>query len=145
MDVRELIGEIAKKHDVLLGKNDPIFVTVFLNELILRDQLEQLKRSTERGNREAERQALARIEKALSAATVVLNQAADRAGDRVGKKLEQLLPQLEQVLSQATHAANAADEARDFRNASLIAAAVAFVSVAAIMAFAGDLILRGHC
>jgi hypothetical protein len=32
-----LIGEVAKRHNALLGPNDPILVTLTLNELILED------------------------------------------------------------------------------------------------------------
>jgi hypothetical protein len=34
-DVKALIGEVAKRHHVLLSEDDPVLVTLTLNELIL--------------------------------------------------------------------------------------------------------------
>jgi hypothetical protein len=34
-DVKELIGEVAKRHHILLSEDDPVLVTLTLNELIL--------------------------------------------------------------------------------------------------------------
>lgn len=39
MDIDALRAEVAKRHNVLLGKDDPIFLTVTLNELVLGDFL----------------------------------------------------------------------------------------------------------
>ena len=38
-----LIGEVAKRHKVLISPDDPIFMTVTLNELLLADTLGQLQ------------------------------------------------------------------------------------------------------
>jgi hypothetical protein len=43
MDVDTLRGLIARKHDVVLGKDDPIFLTVTLNELVLEEFLTRMK------------------------------------------------------------------------------------------------------
>jgi hypothetical protein len=42
-DVQRLIGEVARRHNLLLDASDPIFVTVTLNELLLVRALEQLR------------------------------------------------------------------------------------------------------
>jgi hypothetical protein len=34
-DMKELIGEVAKRHHILLSEDDPVLVTLTLNELIL--------------------------------------------------------------------------------------------------------------
>ncbi|RCT89649.1 hypothetical protein [Acinetobacter baumannii] len=41
MDKDLLIQEVAKRHHVLLSPDDPIFITVTLNELIIKDYLAQ--------------------------------------------------------------------------------------------------------
>ncbi|ELZ3581712.1 hypothetical protein UL135_002678 [Acinetobacter baumannii] len=43
MDKDLLIQEVAKQHHVLLSPDDPIFITVTLNELILKDYLAQVE------------------------------------------------------------------------------------------------------
>jgi len=43
MDVQRLIGEVARRHNVLLGPDDPILVTLTLNELILTGYLERVQ------------------------------------------------------------------------------------------------------
>lgn len=44
MDIDALRAEVAKRHNVLLGKDDPIFVTLTLNELVLADFLASAQR-----------------------------------------------------------------------------------------------------
>lgn len=47
MDVQYLIGEIAKKHGLLLGKQDPTFAILSLNELVLAEYVERCKAAVE--------------------------------------------------------------------------------------------------
>lgn len=47
MDAQSLIGEVAKRHGILLDRNDPVLVTVTLNEIVLRNCVEQVKRTVE--------------------------------------------------------------------------------------------------
>jgi len=42
-DLQALIGEVAKRHNVRLGVDDPILVTITLNEAILARHLEQVR------------------------------------------------------------------------------------------------------
>jgi hypothetical protein len=44
-DVQRLIGEVAKRHNMLLGPDDPIFIGVTLNELVLARAMEQVQAS----------------------------------------------------------------------------------------------------
>lgn len=43
LDLQALIGEVAKRHNVRLGTDDPILMTVTLNEAILAQHLEQVR------------------------------------------------------------------------------------------------------
>lgn len=42
LTIQTLIGEVAKRHGVTLESRDPIFATVTLNELVLKNYLERL-------------------------------------------------------------------------------------------------------
>jgi hypothetical protein len=42
-DVKELIGEVAKRHHILLSEDDPVLVTLTLNELILTRAIAQIE------------------------------------------------------------------------------------------------------
>lgn len=142
MDIPELIGEVAKKHNVLLGKSDPIFVTVFLNELVLREQIAHVVKTAERANREAERQALARIDRAREAARAVLTETAERAGETMVRSVQRMYPALEKSLVEAINLAHAgASEAREHRNVALIAAACC---VSVVFGLVSGLLFRGH-
>jgi Transcriptional activator TraM len=46
IDVDELIAKVAKKYNVLISKDDPILVTVLLNDLILQNYIDQIKKNT---------------------------------------------------------------------------------------------------
>jgi hypothetical protein len=41
LDIKGLIGEVACRHNVLIGPDDPIFATITLNELVLTRLLER--------------------------------------------------------------------------------------------------------
>lgn len=43
LDLQALIGEVAKRHNVRLGADDPILITVTLNEAILAQHLELIR------------------------------------------------------------------------------------------------------
>jgi vacuolar-type H+-ATPase subunit H len=142
MDIPELIGEVAKKHNVLLGKNDPILLTVFLNERVLSEHVAQVAKAAELANKEAERRAMARIDKARDAAKLIVDDAAKCAGKEVVETVQKMMPELESILFEAIKRSSAAaGEARKHRNVSLVAAAVSVVSMVALIAF----LVRGHC
>jgi hypothetical protein len=143
MDIKELIGEVAKKHNVLLGKNDPILLTVFLYERVLSEHITLVAKASEYASREAERRAAARIERAREAARLVVDDAAKSAGKEVVQTVQRIMPELESILLDAIKASHAgAVEAREHRNASVVAAFVSIASAALVAAYAGGLLVR---
>ena len=42
MKVQDLIGEVAKRHNVLVDPSDPVFIAVTLNELLLEEHVAKL-------------------------------------------------------------------------------------------------------
>jgi hypothetical protein len=43
LDIERLIGDVAKRHNLLLRPDDPLFITVTLNELLLARALERIE------------------------------------------------------------------------------------------------------
>jgi len=43
LDIDSLRAAVVKKHNVLLGKDDPIFISVYLNELVLTEVLAAMR------------------------------------------------------------------------------------------------------
>lgn len=43
LTIERLIGEVAERHNVLIGADDPIFMTVTLNERLLAEALARIK------------------------------------------------------------------------------------------------------
>jgi hypothetical protein len=48
MNVQDLVGEVAKRHNVLVDPHDPVFVAVTLNELLLAEHVQKLQAALER-------------------------------------------------------------------------------------------------
>lgn len=71
MDVQQLIGEVARRHNVLVTPEDPIFVAVTLNELLLAQHVQELQAAVEAATR------------AAAAASFAEAKAATRLGDQV--------------------------------------------------------------
>jgi hypothetical protein len=48
MNVQDLIGEVAKRHNVLVDPQDPVFVAVTLNELLLAEHVQKVQVALDR-------------------------------------------------------------------------------------------------
>ncbi len=87
MDVQQLIGEVARRHNVLVTPEDPIFVAVTLNELLLAQHVQELQA------------AVAAAARTAAAASFEGSKTAARLGDQV--------KQLQAVLERAARASGA--------------------------------------
>ncbi|MEJ2229008.1 MAG: hypothetical protein P8Y67_12410 [Alphaproteobacteria bacterium] len=43
LEIERLIGEVAKRHGVLIGRDDPVFMTITLNEIVLKRALQEMR------------------------------------------------------------------------------------------------------
>ena len=43
LEIERLIGEVAKRHGVLIGRDDPVFMTITLNEIVLKHALHEMR------------------------------------------------------------------------------------------------------
>ena len=90
MDVEVLIGEVARRHNILISPDDPIFATVTLNELVLAHVLEQ------------QRQALAESQAQIERTTTQQTEAVKRLGERlVTAAAEHLAAQVRMAIEDA--------------------------------------------
>lgn len=75
LTIQTLIGDVAKRHGVALGANDPILMTVTLNELILGHYLERMNALLEH----AQATANAQVKQQLDAARQIAIQPVEEA------------------------------------------------------------------
>ncbi len=78
-----LIGEVAKRHDLLLSRDDPVLVTVTLNELILAEALAQLRASLDAASESIAGSAARHIEASKLVAEQLITAAADYVANEV--------------------------------------------------------------
>jgi hypothetical protein len=78
MDVNELVGAVAKRHRVVLSEDDPVLLTVTLNEVLLAEHVKRLAGIVE----DAQRAATAANAEQLETARRLLAEAGTGAGAR---------------------------------------------------------------
>ena len=78
-----LIGEVAKRHDLLLSRDDPVLVTVTLNELILAEALAQLQASLDAASQDIAASAAKQIEASKIIAEQLITAAADYVANEI--------------------------------------------------------------
>ena len=134
MDVQRLIGEVAKRHNVLLGPSDPILVTLTLNELVLTQYVERLTVAIE----QAQDQTAAGSAQQIAAARELAGKLVTDAGGYVAGQVEDagraVQAQLLASLGRQVQAAQeAAQQAAIARRTALYAALVAVGAVCGLL------------
>jgi hypothetical protein len=82
IDVQYIIGEVAKRHGIVLRPSDPAFAAVTINELVLKSTVEEAM-------------------KAMRATLAQFDTSIERAENRAGQILGQLIKDSAQQLSEA--------------------------------------------
>jgi hypothetical protein len=82
-DMERLIGEVARKHGLLLSRDDPVLVSVTLNEQILSHALGQLRGSLEQAKQEIGELSARQTEAAKIIAEQLITAAAGYIADEV--------------------------------------------------------------
>lgn len=83
LNIDRLIGEIARRHNLLLSKDDPILVTVTLNELVLIEALRGLEGAIESARHSMSANAMLQMESAKEIASRIITAAADYADQEI--------------------------------------------------------------
>jgi hypothetical protein len=81
--MEQLIGEVARKHGLLLSRDDPVLVSVTLNEQILSHALGQLRGSLEQAKQEIGELSARQTEVAKTIAEQLITAAAGYIADEV--------------------------------------------------------------
>ena len=85
IDTRALIGEVARRHGVLLDAGDPIFATVTLNERIVARAVEQVAAMLEAASDQISAAAAQQEEAARATAAALVTGAAAYVVDQAQK------------------------------------------------------------
>jgi predicted DNA-binding protein (UPF0278 family) len=143
MDVQKLIGEVARRHNVLIDSSDPIFLTVTLNELLVDEYVKAVREAIASGERAVEKASRRHVEEVKRATAGIVSGVVIQASESVRIAGSKLREQLESVLSVSLEASIvAAKAAQRDRRASERAAAVSLASVCVMAVIAGAMLLR---
>jgi hypothetical protein len=136
MKVQDLIGEVAKRHNVLVDPSDPIFVAVTLNELLLAEHVANVAKveaALERAENALAVAASRHLEKTRWTATTLVANSSAALSEQLKAAGPALRSQLQQAVREMVLTAGAAAaEAVRQRRASQRAAAVAIASACAV-------------
>ena len=116
LDIQRLIGEAARRHGVLLEPNDPLFLTVTLNELVLAHYLERARAAVEAAQDQISAGAIQQREAAKAVARQVIAggvEALAKANARAAAELQAAIRRtLAEELTAVRQAGAEASEAR---------------------------------
>lgn len=76
LDTKALIGEVARRHGVLLGPTDPVLVTVTLNELVVGRLVDLVAARMEAASNDFSAAAVQQREAAAASASALITEAA---------------------------------------------------------------------
>ncbi len=128
MDVQQLIGEVARRHNVLVDPGDPIFVAVTLNELLVAEYVETVEIALARAEKTARAVSREQTEQARQAAAQLMTDAGKQVGEQVRAAGSTLTLQLERLVERSVRSAqSAASQSAQYRTASFWAAGLATV------------------
>jgi CHASE3 domain sensor protein len=143
MDVQQLVGEVAKRHNVLVDPSEPIFVSVTLNELLLAEHLRKVQAALEQAERTAALASSRHVESARWAAAQLMTDGAKHVSDQVRSVGSALRIQLEQLVRDSITAVQAsAAEAERHHRRTRWAAIAAMTSACVALGAAAALWLR---
>jgi hypothetical protein len=137
LDIEALRAELATRHQALVGANDPIFLAVALNELVLSRYLERIHELNAAARTEAAVALTRYLEVAKSAAATIVSHNAQYIADQVRAKVDE---ELARAASQAmTYASAAQIGGRVARWAAAIALIAAGVCVGSVVMLAAGI------
>ncbi len=140
MNVQDLIGEVAKRHNVLVDPHDPVFVAVTLNELLLAEYVERVQAALDRADTKTDHATTRYIDRARFAAASLMTDSSKQLGDQLQKASITLAAHLQHVVRELVHlaeaaAAEATREKRAAHRAAAFAAGCACLVVGMAAAF----------
>lgn len=130
LDFDEIRKEVAIRHNVLLGKDDPILATVTLNELVLARYLDLVSEQYDQGNRELAIALQQNIELSKETAGRVITEAANYVSDQLRQTVTDTIKEAGADLRrQIAEAQTARREAWEYAEYAKTAKTAALISV----------------
>ena len=131
MDVEKLRMDIAAKHNILLPKDDPIFVAVMINHVVLEEYLEIVNRQNVSHQEVMARALNEAVVRSKEIAGVIITQSAEYVSDQINNAvnaaLEDATERNKALLSEVIHVRN---EARYYVIFCVVCAVGAVISAA---------------
>jgi hypothetical protein len=135
-EIERLIGEVAKRHNALLGRDDPIFMVVTLNELIIARALERIEATVEASQDQIAAGTAQQIAASKTIAASLITSAADHVAGQIAAAAAEAAQQIQAAVAEELRDARlAANTAQKARSATWWAAGIAVAA-----AIAGSLI-----
>lgn len=94
IDFDEIRKEVAIRHNVLIGKDDPVLVTVTLNELILKQYLALVENQYAANSRELAISLQQQIEQSKQTAGKIITEASNYVSEQVHGSIESTMKQV---------------------------------------------------
>lgn len=134
LSVQELIGEVAKRHNVLLGPHDPILVTLTLNELIVAGYVDRINVALADTLDQLSGAQAQHIGAAREIASGIITRAADYGAEQIRIAVDELAAGLRAGMAADVAAAReAAETAQRARSGATWALAGAIAIVALVL------------
>jgi len=108
VDVDALRAAVAKKHNVILGRDDPILLTVHLNELLLAEVLTNMRSIATESRNESIAAVSHQVEVAKRAAGTLITQTAGYVAGEIQRQVKATLNESTALLDQARRLNNRA-------------------------------------
>jgi tRNA uridine 5-carbamoylmethylation protein Kti12 len=145
MNAQHLIGEVAKRHNVLVDPDDPILIVMTLNEILFADYVQKMQAAVEREQKSAVLATNQTIENAKRLASQIVSGGAAYVSEHVRVAGAALRKELERLVRESRQSAQKAmaDAARH-RKVSQWAAVVAIACAGMTLGLALALWLGGH-
>ncbi|HAN9276646.1 TPA: conjugal transfer protein TraM [Escherichia coli] len=132
-DIDEIRKEVAIKHGVVIGKDDPLFVTVTVHQLILERYLDLISQRYDAANRDLSAAIQEQVEQSKDSAGRIITDASDYVANEVRQAVQssmqeaaaQIRQQLTETQTLSRQAIAASREAQTAKNGSNIAAILA--------------------
>ncbi|EGJ4291074.1 conjugal transfer protein TraM [Salmonella enterica] len=142
LDFDDIRKEVAIRHNVLLGKDDPILVTVTVNELVLGRYLDLISDQYDEANRTLTLTLQQQVEQSKETAGKIITDAANYVSDQtrqavaeaVKEAAKELRQQVAEVKTASREAVASGRDAQVAKNSATVAAVLA--GVAALIAVA---------
>jgi hypothetical protein len=91
LDTEKLRAELAAKHQVVLSANDPIFITLTLNDLVLTHHVKRIEELNAASRAEVAADLTRQLEAAKTSAADIVTRSAQYIADQVRSKVDEEL------------------------------------------------------